>query len=657
MNIEKRLQELRDLIRKYDYYYHVLDQPVISDVAYDQLLKELTEIEREYPQFVSEDSPTQRVGGTVLEGFTKIEHTLPMLSLSNAFNDGDLRSFDDRVRKVVNNREYIVEAKVDGLAASLTYEEGKLVLAATRGNGVVGEDITHNVRTIRSVPLVLRKPISIEVRGEIYMAKAHFAALNEVRLENEEAPFKNPRNAAAGSIRQLDSKIAAERTLDFVAYHHAIKDEEAVMTHAETLKNLRDLGFKVSEFVECKTIEEVIDSVRTIEAKRHSYAYDIDGAVIKVNQKTQYQTIGYTAKSPKWAIAYKFKAEEVITKIVDIVFQVGRTGQITPVAILEPVEVQGSTVSRATLHNEDYVKTKDIRVGDDVIIKKAGDIIPEVVAVIKENRTIQTPFAMIQQCPKCQAPLARVEKEADYYCTNPNCPAKQVENLIHFASRKAMNIEGLGERIIEHFYNEGYIKTIPDIYRLKNHREQLIVRAGFGEKSIDKLLENIDKSKHHPLHQLLFGLGIRYVGEKVAKVLAYHFDGLSDIIESDEESLKLIPEIGDKIAQSITDYFSQHETLEMIRELEDIGLSLRSINVQKEGIFSGKTFVITGKLEHFTRDQAQEEIEARGGKVTSSVSKKTDFVIVGEEAGSKKDKAEKLGVMMLDETSFMERIK
>ncbi len=657
MAVNERVKELRELIRKHDYYYHVLDAPRISDVEYDQLLNELVELEEHYPEYITEDSPTQRVGGVVLEGFEKVEHTIPMLSLGNAFNEDDLRAFETRLRKVVDRVEYVVEAKVDGLAASLKYQEGKLVLAATRGNGVIGEDITENVKTIRSVPLVLRKPITIEVRGEIYMTKANFVKLNEQRQRNEEALFKNPRNAAAGSIRQLDSKVAASRVLDFVAYHHAIKDEDAELSHSETLSYLKEIGFKISDYRVCENIDKVIQHVQTIEEKRHHFDYDIDGAVIKVNEKGLYDTIGYTAKSPKWAIAYKFKAEEVITKIKDIIFQVGRTGQITPVAILEPVEVQGSTVSRATLHNEDYVKLKDIRINDDVMIKKAGDIIPEVVGVIEENRTDQIAFEMIEHCPKCQEKLVRTSGEADYYCVNDACPAKAVETLIHFASRKAMNIEGLGERIIEHFYNEGYLKSIPDIYRLKDHRDELVLKAGFGEKSIDKLIENIEKSKKNSLELLLFGLGIRFVGEKVSKVLAYHFNSIFDIMNSDEETLLAIPEIGEKIAQSIIDFMNQDRVKSVIEELEVLALNLTSKQVRKEGVFSGKTFVLTGKLARFTRDEAQNEIEMRGGKVTSSVSKKTDVVLAGEDAGSKRDKAEKLGVKIIDEETFIDWIK
>jgi DNA ligase (NAD+) len=656
MDIKTKIETLKETIRNHDYAYHVLDNPTISDVDYDQLLKQLIDLETKYPMYATDDSPTKRVGGKVLEGFTKVEHLIPMLSLSNAFSEADLKEFDQRLKKIVPNYSYVVETKIDGLAASLIYEKGKLVRAATRGNGEVGEDITHNVLTIKSVPLRLNKAISLEVRGEIYMHKAAFVKLNQAREAVNEPLFKNPRNAAAGSIRQLDSRIAASRDLDMFIYSLTEKDEDATMSHSETLAYLKSLGFKTSQHTLCDTIEDVIKVVKDIEETRHSLAYDIDGAVIKVDQKTLYQTIGYTAKSPKWAIAYKFKAEEVITHINDIIFQVGRTGQITPVAVLEPVEVAGSTVSRATLHNEDYIKSKDIRVHDDVIIKKAGDIIPEVVSVIEENRTIQTPFTMIKVCPVCEEPLHKKEGEADLYCVNDACPAKAIERLAHFASRKAMNIEGLGDRIVELFYNEGYLKTIPDIYSLKDYRDVLIKKAGFGVKSIDKLLDNIEKTKSNSAELLLFGLGIRYVGEKVSKVLAMHFGSLFDMINVDVDELTKIDEIGEKIAESVSSSFSDSSFIAMLETLKGMGLNMDYLGkVSEDNRFSDMTFVLTGKLESLTRDEAQARIESFGGKVTGSVSKKTSILVAGSDAGSKLTKAQNLDIPIWDEETFIQK--
>ncbi len=657
MDVKKKIEALREKINRYDYEYHVLDAPTISDVDYDQLFRELLELEEAHPAYVSSSSPTQRVGGVVLDGFEKVEHTIPMLSLSNAFNADELKDFDRRVKKLVTDVDYVVEAKVDGLAASLRYEDGVLVKAATRGNGEVGEDITHNVKTIKSVPLKLNKAVSIEVRGEIFMTKAAFLRLNEAREKAQEPRFKNPRNAAAGSIRQLDSKVAAKRALDMFVYSIAEFDDDATASHSDVIDYLADLGFKTNPYQVCQSIDDVIEQCETIESTRHAFAYDIDGAVVKVNQRELYKRIGYTAKSPKWAIAFKFKAEEVITKMTDITFQVGRTGQITPVAILEPVEVQGSTVSRATLHNDGYIKSRDIRVGDDVLIKKAGDIIPEVVSVILERRNHQSRFVMIDKCPKCQSVLKRSDSEADLYCNNPSCPAKHLETLIHFASRRAMNIEGLGNRIIELFFNEGYVKTIPDIYRLHAHRDELITKANFGEKSITKLLDNIEASKQNSLELLLFGLGIRYVGQKVSKVLAKHFGSLFAMMDGSVETFTAIDEIGDKIAESLVQYFASESNQSMIEDLKNLGVNTEFKGIVSEGgAYDGKTFVLTGKLNDYTRDEARALIEAQGGKVTGSVSNKTDVVVAGEDAGSKKAKALDLGIEIWDETRFKERL-
>jgi len=658
-NPKKRIESLKEQLKYHNHQYYVLDHPTISDIEYDALMQELIDLENDNPEYLTSDSPSQRVGGEVLDKFTKVEHTLPMLSLSNAFNEDDLKKFDNRIRKAQPNITYVVEAKIDGLAASLIYENGQLIRGATRGNGTIGEDITHNIKTIKSIPLSLNKAISLEVRGEVFMSKDSFAKLNDQRRSQGLEPFKNPRNAAAGTMRQLDSKVAAERDLDMFIYSITEKDEDAVNTHFEVLNHLKELGFKINNEVrKYETINDVIVRVKTLEEMRQDLPYDIDGVVVKVNERKYYEEIGYTAKSPKWAIAYKFKAEEVITKVNDIFFQVGRTGQITPVASLEPVDVQGSTVSRATLHNEDYLKEKDIRLHDDVIIKKAGDIIPEVVSVIKENRDDSSqPFEFIKSCPVCGGPIERKGSEADHYCENDDCPAKNMEGLIHFSSRGAMNIEGLGERIIELFYNEGYLKTIPDIYRLHERRDKLIVRAGFGVKSIDKLLSNIEKSKDNSLEKLVFGLGIRFVGSKVSKVLAMHFKTLSDMMDASETEFKAVDEIGDKIAASLVTYFNDEDNKSLIQELADLGINMTYDGPEKQtGVFDGKTFVITGKLPNLTRNEAKLIIEKQGGKVTSSVSKNTDYLLAGEDAGSKYDKAEKLSVRIIDEETLYEII-
>jgi len=658
-NPKKRIESLKEQLKYHNHQYYVLDHPTISDIEYDALMQELIDLENDNPEYLTSDSPSQRVGGEVLDKFTKVEHTLPMLSLSNAFNEDDLKKFDNRIRKTHPNITYVVEAKIDGLAASLIYENGQLIRGATRGNGTIGEDITHNIKTIKSIPLSLNKAISLEVRGEVFISKESFAKLNDQRRSQGLEPFKNPRNAAAGTMRQLDSKVAAERDLDMFIYSITEKDEDAVNTHFEVLNHLKELGFKINNEVrKYETINDVIVRVKTLEEMRQDLPYDIDGVVVKVNERKYYEEIGYTAKSPKWAIAYKFKAEEVITKVNDIFFQVGRTGQITPVASLEPVDVQGSTVSRATLHNEDYLKEKDIRLHDDVIIKKAGDIIPEVVSVIKENRDDSSqPFEFIKSCPVCGGPIERKGSEADHYCENDDCPAKNMEGLIHFSSRGAMNIEGLGERIIELFYNEGYLKTIPDIYRLHERRDKLIVRAGFGVKSIDKLLSNIEKSKDNSLEKLVFGLGIRFVGSKVSKVLAMHFKTLSDMMDASETEFKAVDEIGDKIAASLVTYFNDEDNKSLIQELADLGINMTYDGPEKQtGVFDGKTFVITGKLPNLTRNEAKLIIEKQGGKVTSSVSKNTDYLLAGEDAGSKYDKAEKLSVRIIDEETLYEII-
>ena len=659
MEIKKRIEELTALLEKYSYEYYVLNNSVVSDQEFDALLHELLHLEEENPQYAESNSPTKRVGSVVLDKFEKVTHDVPMMSLSNAFNEDDLRSFDEKIIKEVGNVNYNVELKIDGLAGSIKYEKGKLILGASRGNGVVGENITSNVKTIKSIPLKIDYSDNLEVRGEIFMSKKSFSNANEERLLNNLDEFKNPRNAASGSIRQLDSKVAAKRNLDMFIYSVISLDNHSIEKHTEALTFAKKLGFNINPLSKiCNNIDEVIQFIEIYTDKRNNLKYEIDGIVIKVDQLDLYDKIGYTAKSPKWAIAYKFPAEEVITKINSITFQVGRTGQITPVANLDPVMVQGSTVSRATLHNEDYVIDKDIREQDYVIIKKAGDIIPEVVKVVTDRRTSESiSFSMIKECPVCKSYLVRKDGEAGHYCVNSQCDAKIIEGLIHFASRKAMYIEGLGERIIEQFYNDGFLSSIKDIYLLKNHREELIIKEGFGVKSIDKLLENIEKSKKSNLDKLLFGLGIRHVGEKVSKVIASNYSSFDEMGNWVYEDLISIDEIGSVIAKSLIDYFRNNDNLKLMSELKELGLNTRyTSNIKNKDEFTAKTFVLTGKLDIYTRSEAKVLIESLGGKVSSSVSKKTTYVVAGSDAGSKLTKALELGVEVLTESEFKDLI-
>lgn len=658
VDAKNRIEDIRKTLHKWGHEYYVLDQPTVSDQTYDQLMQELIDLEERYPEYQSPSSPTQRIGGDVLDKFEKVEHDHPMMSLSNAFNKEDLIAFDERIKKNTDkDYDYFVELKIDGLAGSLKYEDGEFVQAATRGNGSIGENVTQNVKTIYSIPLTIKETAPLEVRGEIFMSKDAFLKANIERKDEGKDLFKNPRNAAAGSLRQLDSKIAAKRKLDMFVYSLMAPETFGLNTHEEALSFVRDLGFKVNPLSKrCDSIEQVIDLVEEYTTKRNTLAYEIDGVVVKVNDLSMYEEIGYTAKSPKWAIAYKFPAEEVITKIQDISFQVGRTGQITPVATFDTVLVQGSSVSRATLHNEDYIKQKDIRLGDYVKIKKAGDIIPEVVSVILEERPDDSKaFEMIDLCPVCHEDLVKKAGEADHFCVNPDCPAKKMEGLVHFVSRKAMNIEGLGERIIEQFYNDHLIQTITDIYTLKEHRETLITKEGFGVKSIDKMLENIEKSKTNNANQLLFGLGIRHVGEKVSKVLMDYAKNVFELFEVTKSDLIEIDEIGEVIADSVVSYFQNEENRKQLYTLRDLGLNMDYIsNKSDQQNLQDQTFVLTGKLEQFTRSEAKAMIEARGGKVTGSVSNKTDYVVAGSEAGSKLDKANKLGVKVLSESAFLD---
>ena len=657
--MQDRIDELVKILEEANYNYHVLDNPTITDQEYDSLFRELQILEEKYPELVREDSPTHRVGGVVLDSFNKITHSIPMMSLGDVFNEDEIIAFDSRIKKEGINPSYVCELKIDGLSVSLHYEKGILKTAATRGNGTIGEDITNNVKTIKSIPLKINKEIDIEVRGEIYMSKDTLKKLNEEREKKGEPLLQNCRNAAAGSIRQLDSKVAASRNLDSWIYHLPNPEDYGIKTQWESLEFMKELGFKTNP--NNLLVTDINGIMSYIDAKgkdRPSLPYDIDGVVIKVNNISEQKQLGFTAHHPKWAIAYKFPAEQVLTKLTDIIFTVGRTGQITPNAVLEPVIVAGSTISRATLHNEDYVINKDLKIGDIVSIHKAGDVIPEVVEVIKDRRTgKEKEFKMIDTCPMCGSTLIRKEGQADWFCMNDNCPARNIEKLCHFVSRKAMNIDGLGDKIIEDFFNLKYISNITDIYKLDKYREELIELEGYGNKSIDNLLEAINNSKSNSLEKLLFGLGIPNVGEKTAKVLAMLYEDLDKLINASFDELNSIPDIGDIIAQSIVDFFNDERNLKIINELKSIGVNTlyTGPKVEKNDNFYNKTFVITGTLTKYTRDEVEEKIELLGGKTSSSVSKKTYAVIVGENPGSKYTKAQELNIPIWSEDDLEDK--
>ncbi len=657
--MKERIDELVEILNEANYNYHVLDKPTITDQEFDKLLRELFILEEKYPELVRSDSPTHRIGGIILDEFQKVTHSIPMMSLGNVFNEEEIRTFDNRIRKEGIYPEYVCELKIDGLSVSLHYEKGKLITAATRGDGTVGEDITNNVKTIKTVPLVLKEKVDIEVRGEIYMSKETLRKLNAERKEKGQTLLQNCRNAAAGSIRQLDSKIAASRKLDCWIYHLPNPEDYGIKTHWEALEYMKKLGFKVNPNNLLVTdVNGILDYISYKGKERDSLPYDIDGVVIKVNNIEQQKQLGYTAHHPKWATAYKFPAEEVLTKLKDIIFTVGRTGQITPNAVLEPVIVAGSTISRATLHNEDYVKSKDLKIGDIVSIHKAGDVIPEVGEVKKERRTgKEKDFEMITTCPMCGNFIYKKEGQVDYFCLNPHCPARNIEGLCHFVSRKAMNIDGLGDRIIEDFYNMKYIQEIPDIYRLDHYRDELTELEGYGNKSIDNLLKAIENSKNNSLERLLFGLGIPNVGEKTSKVLAMHYETLDHLMEASFDELNSISDIGEIIAQSIIDFFNNDKNQRIISALKELNLNMKYTGpkVEMNDNFYNKTFVITGTLTKYTRDEIEEKIELLGGKTSSSVSSKTTAVIVGENPGSKYDKAIKLNIPIWSEEELEEK--
>ena len=660
---EKKVKDLHNLLNQYNYEYHVLDQPSVPDAEYDRLMRDLIELEEQFPELKTEDSPTQRVGGEILDMFEKVEHQSQMLSLGNAFSEQDLRDFDRRVRQGAGeNVSYVCELKIDGLAVSLRYEDGLFILGATRGDGSIGENITANLKTIRSIPLRLKESVTMEVRGEAFMPRRSFEKLNKAKEENGEEPFANPRNAAAGSLRQLDPRLAAKRNLDIFVYGIANGGGTGVISHSEGLDYLDSLGFKTNkERKRCESIEEVIEYVQGWTDKRPNLSYDIDGIVIKVDSLESQEQLGTTAKSPRWAIAYKFPAEEVVTTLRDIELSVGRTGVVTPTALLEPVRVAGTTVQRASLHNEDLIREKDIKIGDQVVVKKAGDIIPEVVNVLADRRTgEEQDFNMPTHCPECESELVRLDGEVALRCINPKCPAQIREGLIHFVSRNAMNIDGLGEKVISQLFAENLIKDVADIYKLTY--EQLIQLERMGEKSVNNLIQAIENSKGNSLEKLLFGLGIRHVGAKAAKTLAQEFGHMEALEKASRDNLTAINEIGEKMADSIVSFFDQEEAHELIAELKAAGVNMayngpKPVSAENsDSFFAGKTVVLTGKLEIMSRNEAKEKIEALGGKVSGSVSKKTDVVIAGEEAGSKLTKAQELGVEVWNEERLVEEL-
>ena len=658
-------ERLRKELRHHEYLYYVMDAPTITDAEYDRLMIRLREIEAEYPEDVPADSPTQRVGGKVNPEFTEVKHLTPLLSLGNAFSADELRAFDERVRNGLpsgSEVEYVLEPKIDGLACSLVYENGKLVRAATRGDGVVGENVTANVRTIRAIPLTLTVPAGeevpelLDVRGEVYMPRHEFMRLNEERAEKGEAEFANPRNAAAGSLRQLDPQVTAKRSLSFFAYNVG---NGALEKHSDSLAMLKGYGFKVSEnYKVVANIEEAIKFIEEFDAKRSSLAYDTDGAVIKVNAVYQQRILGATGKDPRWAIAYKFPPEQAETTLEDIVWRVGRTGVLTPTAVLTPVKLSGSVVSRATLHNEDFIREKGICIGDRVIINKAGEIIPEVLRVVESKRTgEETPVVIPAECPECGWKVERQGSEAAIRCTNPHCPALGREGLIHFVSRDAMNIEGCGPSVINQLIDSELVRDAADLYSL--NKEDLLKLERMGEKSADNLLKAIEASKENELDKLLFGLGIRHVGAKVARILAEEFGTVKNLLGAQPEQLAAIRDIGDKIAESVVTWLSVPTNVDLLERLEKAGLKMEfAVRAKSESNpFFGKTLVFTGTLPTLGRAEAQTMAQDVGAKVSGSVSKKTDYVIAGAEAGSKLEKAKKLGVTVIDEATFLQMIK
>ena len=648
-DIKKRVEELTKILNDANYNYYVKDEPTITDQEYDKYMRELENIELEYPRYASKNSPTKRVGGEVIEKFLKVVRDKPMLSISDVFSEDEVRDFIRKVEDEVTP-EYVCEQKIDGLGVSLIYEDGKLVRGVTRGDGLVGEDITHNVRTIKSIPLELTKPVDIEVRGEIFMHKSTLEKLNKKREEEGKPKLQNVRNAAAGSIRQLDSKVAAERELDNFVYYLPNPSDFGIKTHLEALQFMGDLGFKINPHNKLvKNIDEIISYIEDEAETRKSLSYEIDGIVIKVNDVSLQEKLGNTAKYPRWAVAYKFPAEEVLTKLTDIIFTVGRTGRITPNAVLEPVIVMGSTIRRATLHNEDYVNMKGLKIGDIVSIRKAGDVIPEVVDAKLERRNgTEKDFKMISECPMCHEKIVKKDGNVDYYCVNPKCPKRNIEGIIHYVSRDALNIEGLGDEIVEELYNLGFVKNIVDLYSLGDKKKQIMEFDGYGEKSLNKIIDNIETSKNSSLERLLFGLGIKEIGSKTAKILASNFGSMDSLMSASMEELESIRDIGHITALSVYEYLKENK--ELIEKLKSLGINMKYLgkNMGLNEFISGKKFVITGTIDGYGRKEIKELIESYNGTVSESVSKNTDIVIVGSNPGSKYQDALRLNIMIWD---------
>ncbi len=657
-NIEKRAKELRDLINYHNYRYYVLDSPEISDVEYDELMRELIAIEEAHPELITPDSPTQRIGAPPAEGFLSVRHRVKMLSLADAFSFSELSAFLERVKKTLPEEkvDYVCELKIDGAAISLTYEDGLLVKGATRGDGEVGEDITPNIKTIRSIPLRLRlkkPPAYLEVRGEAYLSKKQFEEINQQRSSENEPLFANPRNAAAGSLRQLDPAITAQRELDSIFYALGFVSEEAPESHWEVLQFLKEAGFKVSEYAKkVETTDEIFDFCKEGQEKRDSLPYEIDGVVIKVNSLKQQEKLGATSKSPRWSIAYKFPAEQKTTRVLDITVNVGRTGALTPVAILEPVRIAGSTVSRATLHNEDEMRRKDIRIGDWVIVQKAGDVIPEVVSPVLSKRTgKERNYHIPDRCPVCGAEAIRPPGEAVKRCTNISCPAQRFEHILHWASRSAMDIDGLGPAVVEELLSKEIIEDIGDLYFLS--KDDLLNVEHFQEKSAENLFNAIDKSKNKPFSRVLFGLGIRNVGSHLADVLAKNFPSIEELKDASFEDLTVINEIGPAVAESVIKFFRQERNLKVIEKLKRARVNMKKAIEGVSRKLEGLTFVLTGTLSRFTREEAEEKIRVLGGRSSSNVSKNTDYVVAGKSPGSKYNKARELGVKIINEEEFV----
>ena len=661
MKAKERITYLTNLLNQYNYEYYVLDNPTATDLEYDSLMKELEALEKEYPELVLPNTPTQKVGAFLKLDLDTITHKNQMMSLANAFSYDELREFDERIEKTIGTKvSYTCELKIDGIASTVHYQNGLLVLGATRGNGVTGENITKNMLTIDVLPKVLKDYLDLEVRGEVYMSKAVFEKLNDERTSLGLALFANPRNAAGGSLRQLDAEVTKQRQLEHFAYTLVNPEKYDIHYQSDVMKFLKEQGFNVNPYYKkCETIEDVIKYIEDFKDKRKALPYETDGIVIKVDNLDLYEEIGYTVKVPKWAIAYKFPAEIVVTKLRDIMFTVGRTGKIIPNAIMDPVIISGSTVSRATLNNEDFILSRDIRIGDYVKVRKAGEIIPEVVEVEFSRRNIDTkPFEMIKECPICGSNLTRKPGDADHYCLNPECGGKKLEQIIHYASRVAMDIDGLGEKQLETFYDLGYVLDVADIYQLGNYRFELMNLDGMGNTRINNLLNAIEESKNNTLDKFIFGLGIRHIGAKASKNLVKKYKNIDELSKAEFDDLINIPDIGDIMAESIIEYFKNPKNMALIERLKNLGVNPQAKeNVETRQLFEGQTIVLTGKLEKFTREEATLLIESLGGRASSSVTKKTNFVVAGSESGSKKQKAIELNIPILTEEEFLELTK